>query len=373
MSAVAAGVRSALVIDMGWSETVVTSVYEYREVRSTRSIRGGKMLLETLYNTLHAMIKGGVRDEDGERIISFEECEDIMCRLMWCRSSRLRSSQRQSTILETVEEQDESEAETPQPSGTHSPGVVHVPINSSNPPTKLEIPFEKLADICDEAFFKTSAPPPDDEELPLDSLVYQHLLQLPLDVRATCMPRIIFTGGCSNILAIKERIIDEVTSIVNKRGWEPVTGKGVDQLRNNPKLKRKNSSPSPSATPTSVSDAEEGSEITVQPPADAAPLHDPIEAKIARNRETPQQMQGQIRVLHSLGPWAGASLLCQLKIHATATVDRDIWLQQGPNGAIRPSEVDVKAQHRQSMGAGGLIRGSGGHHSNWTLGAWGYL
>ena len=50
MNAVAAGVRSALVIDVGWAETVVTSVYEYREVKNTRTIRAGRFLSDEFYN-----------------------------------------------------------------------------------------------------------------------------------------------------------------------------------------------------------------------------------------------------------------------------------------------------------------------------------
>ena len=94
MTIVAAGLRSALVIDMGWAETVVTSVYEYREVKSTRTTRGGRTLLDALYKTIHALIPGTDSDIE-KKVISFEECEDIMCRLMWCKSSSFKSPQRQ--------------------------------------------------------------------------------------------------------------------------------------------------------------------------------------------------------------------------------------------------------------------------------------
>ncbi|TDZ29677.1 Serine--tRNA ligase [Colletotrichum spinosum] len=46
MSTLGAGMRSALVVDLGWAETVVTSVYEYREMRTSRTVRGGKMLVD---------------------------------------------------------------------------------------------------------------------------------------------------------------------------------------------------------------------------------------------------------------------------------------------------------------------------------------
>ncbi|KAH6897440.1 hypothetical protein B0T10DRAFT_535946 [Thelonectria olida] len=371
MSAVSAGVRSALVIDMGWSETVVTSVYEYREVKSTRTIRGGRFLLDALYKVIHALIKGTAYNEGDRRVISFKECDDIIRRVMWCRSSASKSSQRQSAQLETVEEQDETEFESPHADA--QVGVAHVPINSTSPPSSLEIPFEKLAEICDDAFFDPSVVQStfDDHELPVHLLAYQHLLQLPMDVRAVCMSRIIFTGGCSNILGVKERIVDDMTAMVDKRGWAPVIGKGVDQLRNNPNILRQpsgGSSPGDGSSSPSQAGDDQGAET--RRAADMQPEYDAIEAKVARQRDTTPQMHGQFRVLHSLGSWTGGSLLCQLKVPAMAVVDRDIWLQQGANGASRPSDVDVKTQQRHSINTG---RGGGGHHSNWTLGIWGYL
>ncbi len=371
MTAVGAGVRSALVIDIGWVETVVTSVYEYREVKCTRSVRAGKHLQNTTYSVLRKLLTDKDDDDNAkQRVVSFEECEDIVCRLMWCRPLAFKVSQRQSTQLDTVVEQDETEADAPQSRGTAS-----IPLTSSTPPTTLEIPFDKIADICDEALFDTSTSPSahDDHELPLHWLVYQHLLQLPLDVRAVCMSRIMFAGGCSNVLGLKERLIDEISGIVDKRGWTPVFGKGVDQLRNNSRLQRRSGASVASESSGPVSESSEETERSRPSSIATQTEEDAIEAKLARNRKATAQIQGQIRTVHSLGPWAGASLLSQLRIPAMATIDRELWLQQGANGASKPSDVDVKVQQRQSMGAGGLIRGSGGYHTNWTLGTWGSL
>lgn len=368
MSAVAAGVRCALVVNMGWAETVVTSVYEYREVKTTRTVRGGRLLLDNLYDLLRGVLNRGEAEEKQARILSFEECEDVLCRLMWCRASALKSLQRQSAQLDTVEEQDESEAETVKPSG-----VAEIPLRSTSPPSTLQVPFGKLADVCDETYFDLSASPStfDDHELPVHLLVYHHLLQLPVDVRAVCMSRLMITGGCSEILGIKERIFDEVTSIVERRGWAAVTGKGVDQLRNNAKLQKETF---PRTTVASAATLESGGDEVDGKRSESAVTEaskDPIEAKMARSRPVSQQMQGQLRAIHSLGPWAGASLVCQLKIPAMATMDREQWLQHGANGASRPGEVDTKAQQRHSAGTGGLNRSIAGHLVNWTLGIWG--
>lgn len=370
--AVVAGLRSAMVVDMGWAETSVTSIYEYREAKNSRTIRAGNFLLDKLYDSLlRGLITGDKEDVGGKHAISFEETEDIMCRLMWCRSSASRASQRQSTQLETVEEQDENEAEVPSPAQN---STTRVPLSSSSPPKAIDVSFEKLADVCDDVFFDPSTPHSnfDDEETPLHLLIYQHLLQLPIDVRAICMSRIIFTGGCSNILGLKERILDEVSSMVEKRGWEPMTGKGVKQLSSNPKLRwmpGREGSPFSSSATSPVNEAAE--DVTLTGPAHDARDSDMLEKKIWKNRKIEEPVQGKFRALHSLGPWAGASLLSHLKVPAIATVDRDHWVQQGVYGAVRPGEVDTKTQHRQSMGAGGLIRG--GNHTQWTLGAWGVV
>lgn len=46
MMIVGVGVRLGFIIDMGWEEIVVISVYEYREVKSMCSVCGGWRLLD---------------------------------------------------------------------------------------------------------------------------------------------------------------------------------------------------------------------------------------------------------------------------------------------------------------------------------------
>ncbi|PHH76473.1 hypothetical protein CDD80_1513 [Ophiocordyceps camponoti-rufipedis] len=357
MSAVAAGVRSALVVDMGWAETVVTSVYEYREVKTTRSIRGGSRLLDGLYHLLRSTLEPESEAKDGgRRVVSFEECEDVMCRLMWCRGLASKSPRRQSAQLDTVEEQDESDDETAQTSSRQ----MEIPLRSTNPPTTLNIPFAKLADVCDDCFFDGSSPLStfDDHELPVHLLVYQHLLQLPMDVRAVCMSRLMFTGGCSEMLGIKARIVDEVTTMVETRGWAPVTGKAYEQTRskhttkqaqrlsgNSQRWSADSSQAAPSDPGEDVETTPSESGMTTSTTATEA-ASDPVEAKISRNRPPTRQFQGELRAVQSLGGWAGASLACHVKMAATATMDREQWLQQGAGGASRPGDVDGKTQQR---------------------------
>ncbi|KAL2018789.1 hypothetical protein VTK56DRAFT_417 [Thermocarpiscus australiensis] len=377
--AVGAGVRSALIVDLGWSETVVTSVYEYREVVSKRSIRGGRMLVEQTHKLLAKRLPEAQRglasdNPDGSReyALGFEECSDITARMVWCRPRHTSATAQQSFDgLPTVHEQDEAELRDPPSSA--STGTVTIPIKSCRSPTSLELPFDALAEPCESAFFESQYLHSsfDDHELPLHLLVYRSLLQLPLDVRALCMSRIIFTGGCSSVLGLRGRIFDEVAHLVHERGWDPVQGKGVEQLRTNPKLEKKGSRRAADGPTGMVFQFRGGEEQdgVWHDAANTVPEVDPIEEQLNRGTDRRPRVQGELRAIESLGAWSGASLITHLKAPAVATIDREFWLQHGAAGASKASDVDHKTQ-RQSLGPGGLMRGSASG-SAWTLGVWG--
>ncbi|KAI2625450.1 actin-like ATPase domain-containing protein [Hypomontagnella submonticulosa] len=385
MTAMAAGTRSGLVIDIGWYETTVTAVYEFREVQSWRTVRAGKLLVEETYEFLAHAIQGRpstarterTEDKLEDKAVSFEECEEFATRMLWCKRDAKEVPQDTTEGLPTLHEQDESE--TVAPAEDRSP--IAVTLNSCNPPKTVEIPFAELAEPCEAVFFEPHLSPCcfDDHELPVPLLAYRALLQLPLDVRAICMSRIIFTGGCSNIIGLRGRIFDEVSLLVKERGWDPIRGKGVDQYKNNPKLRRNGSrksgeGPTPVAVRAENPSTEGGETAPPVNPAHAPPEYSKVEEDVQKFRNHKPIVQGTLRVIDSLGPWSGASMATQLKMPALATVERELWLQQGVAGACRPSEVDVKAQQRQSMGAGGLIRGQASQaSSNWTLGVWGVV
>ncbi|KAI0845246.1 actin-like ATPase domain-containing protein [Daldinia vernicosa] len=386
MSTMAAGTRSALVINIGWHETTVTAVYEFREVHTWRTIRAGKLLVEETYQFLSNIIRGRPATARAERteykleenIVSFEECEEFATRMLWCKGVVNQVSQDTTEGLPTLHEQDESE--TAAPADDRVP--VAVELKSPKPPKTVEIPFAELAEPCEAVFFEPNISPScfDDHELPVPLLAYRALLQLPLDVRAVCMARIIFAGGCSNIIGLKGRIFDEVSLLAKERGWDPIRGKAYDQYKANPNLRRNSSrqsgeGPTPAVVVTeSSSGTEEAEAAPPINPAYAPPDVDHVEDNINKERNYKPAVQGTLRVIDSLGAWCGASLAAQLKVPALATVEREYWLQQGVNGACRPNEVDVKAQQRQSMGAGGLVRGQASQAAGgWTLGIWGAI
>ncbi|KAK1472575.1 seryl-tRNA synthetase [Colletotrichum abscissum] len=375
-SVVGAGTRSALVVDLGWAETSVTSVYEYREIRTTRTTRAGKMLVNETHNMLQDALstssahsqKTRREREQGRHSLSFVECEEVACRLVWCRQvkrgdlpSIRRPEQQQpgGEALPTVEEQDESPPTSPIEE-ERSDSNVEVLIHSVEPAENLTLPFQQLSEPCESTYFAPhySRSSFDDDELPIHHLIYQHLVQLPIDARAVCMSRIVFIGGCSRVIGLKRRIFDELSKLVHERGWDPVQGRAPKQYENNALLKRgsRRATEGPTEIEPPARETEERRVTGEDEPRSAA---DVIEDSLRKRDSHHPKIQGTLRPLGSLGPWGGASLACQLKVMAMANIDRELWLQQGVNGASRPSEVDVKAQQRQSMGPGGLMRGAG--------------
>lgn len=374
---VGAGVRSALVVDLGWAETVITSVYEYREVKTTRSMRGGRYLVDQTHKLLAkhlpdestAESTDGAEEEDYK--LSFEECNDITTRMVWCKPSKAPAAARKAEGLETLVEQDESESSAP--SATERPGRAEIPLRSCRSPTTLNLPWEELSEPCENAFFGSqySRGSFDDHELPLDLLVYHSLLQLPLDVRALCMSRIVFTGGGTNVLGLRRRIFDDVSQIVRERGWEAVQGKAFDQMRANPKIKRKRARQATGGPTGVTSPSAENQEAdgVWHDAANTVPEADPIEEQLKRGQDKRPRVQGQLRAIESIGAWSGASLITQLKASTVSTIDRDVWLQHGAAGATKAADVDQKSQ-RQSLGPGGLLRAAN-VGTSWTLGIWG--
>lgn len=450
-AAVAAGLRTALVVDLGWAETVVTSVYEYREVSSTRSVRAGRLLIQNVHDLLASIISPDYEEKDArgmpvattpsaranrEHLLSFDECEDVAARLVWCRQTENGPSKDNSrpaaaalptegglaTVAETDETEEEGHSTRPGTGSSRANGsrTTSVHLQSCTPPKTLRLSFDQLAEPCETTFFGGTGEGLDipaswdDEELPIPLLISRHLLHLPVDVRAVCMARIIFVGGCTGVLGLRGRIFDEVAHLVTEQGWDGVRGKGVAQYKANAKLhlkkkgkrdkkgSRDDSSDvngSNPISPTSSADSGESADGVWHDAANARLELDPVEEELRKTRTRsdstapavpggqPQQqghINGQMRAAETLGAWSGASMLAQLRVPTLAVVDKEQWAQQGGVlGAVRPGDVDAKQQiQRQSMGHGGLLRsvvggGSGGASgsgsASWTLGTWGVV
>jgi hypothetical protein len=371
LSTVAAGLRSALVVDIGWAETLVTAVCEYREVAERRSVRAGRLLSEEMAKLLNAELDDA---EPGptKADISFEEAEEVLTRVGWCkpvpRSNRrtVYFPAREAPVLEEFEDAVES-----------PPPTVTIPFPKHTPPTELTISFASLAKPTENALFapELAIHEFDDEDLPLHHLIYRALVQLPIDVRRLCMSRIVITGGVSNLPGLKTRILKELDALVQLKGWDPVKSYGKASARREEKLRNQREDvemrrqEGEDMFPSSLDANAPPAQL---PAALQSPQEDPIDTKFAqmaiRHGPPPASLVGgTIRGVDTLGAWAGVSLIAQQRIKGIVEVEREKYLKDGLQGATREKDVSVIAQ-RQSMGPG--LSTKGGERASWTLGVW---
>ncbi|KAJ0423713.1 hypothetical protein BJY00DRAFT_278163 [Aspergillus carlsbadensis] len=357
MATTAAGLRSALVVDLGWRETVVTGVYEYREVAIKRTTRAMKALIQET-GWLITQISDRKSQPGDTLSVDFEYCEEVASRFLWCKPSH-----GQDTLAEISDK------------------TVSIPSPSDPGSSYIDLPFSKLTEPVEKVLFAKDIADSDldDEEKPLPLVVYNTLLSLPPDVRGICMSRIIFMGGGANIAGVRRRVLNEVGLLVKQYGWSPVRGKVVD--RNIQKLQDLKLS-QPAApnydtarehTDSDSSASEDGYETADEPDTEI----DPIEQKLqrARDKEAIPTVQGILREVETLGPWAGASLVTNLKVRGVVEIEREKYLQHGLAGATRDwdhSHKDAKesSTHSQIPDRRSGLR-SGGDRSSWTLAGWG--
>ena len=295
LCAVSAGLRSALVIDIGWHETTVTALYEYRDVCRKTSARAGKLLTRNMAGTLS-------KHTPSSDPVSFDVAEDIAMRMAWCRNSC-----------------DQRSADS-----------IALPLG----PSSSEVPFDCLAEPVEEAFF--SAPVPleqiDDHDLPLHLLAYKCLLSLPLDVRAICVSRILITGDVSDTPGLKPRLLREIDTVVNTRGWDPVMNYGSVTEKRQKLQQQTIALPTRTKPPDSSSpDKQLVSQSVEQISARNAPQErDEVAEKLQREvLKRGVTVQGDVRGVETLGAWAGASLVASLKVDAAFEVKRDDFFKNG--------------------------------------------
>lgn len=309
MCCVSAGLRNGIVIDVGWEETVVTAVGEYKEVAQRRSVRAGKALTREMGN----IIEGSVPSE-AEVKVTFEEAEDISQRMAWCQQR------------------------TP---GEHNASVVQLPVPGSTSNETFSILFDKLAEPAERVLFAIGSKPDehDDHDLPLSTLAYQVLLSLPTDFRAVCVSRIMVTGIYGTIPGLKRRMLQEIETLIATRGWDPVSNYGSAKNHTTPALRERspntvNLTPPDSTTPTVPLSP------LKMPLQEGVPhmdrVHDDIKDPITIKAERAQAqgrseapVKGVVRGLETLGAWAGASLLAGMRVKSAHEVEREDFVKFG--------------------------------------------
>lgn len=286
LCAIGGGVRSALVVDIGWQETTVTAVYEYREVSQHRSIRAGRLVnyhARTILSSPHFIDNNSTSPSKANP--KGLDLESQLSGILWCRE-RDSGTLLQATVLSNTSE-----------TGSGKP---------------LSLDFQTLADPAEALFSARSGPRglTDDHDTPLHLLVWRSLLALSPDVRGICMSRIIFSGGCSAIPGIKRRALQEVEALVNAHGWDKVTRER--QFRRE-------------AVPPNDASKEHSGD---RDPSEIDEISQRLESQFLQK---PRPLMGKLRCVDSLGAWAGASIMGHLRTEASIEIKREEFVKHGMN------------------------------------------
>lgn len=377
LSVVGAGLRSGLVVDVGWHETIITAVYELRQVDQRRSIRAMKLATLHLARMLCRHPKDtftgdleeptAMGNEDEHLPLDFQDAEEGLLRIVWCQSMEdIAESQR---------------GPRPGPGGRQISGSWPVETateaqiasgSTTDTPKKLdEIPFASFCLPIESSLFANGRPASDldENELTLPTLMHSALIGLPPDVRGTCVSRIMFTGGGSSLPGLRARLMAELSTLINIHGFDPVRGRAAERHRRQlaTSSQSRHNFAREHASKTTYAPNSAGLPAGETPPPIPAGLVMPETNKIdkrlaedASHRDA-KSVQGILRAAETLGPWSGGSLALGLRIKAVVDVDREAFLSHGLASA--KAEKDIVAAKGKA--------GYGAREPGWTLGMWG--
>lgn len=325
---IAAGLRSGLVVDIGWEETVVTAVYEYREIKSHRTTRASKSITKRVASWIKKSL-GPVDRFDLEMI------EEVLTRAGEYACAENLGQGGESML------QENSDIIIQWPTDKFAR-----PISFSKADMRKEI-LDALLGTADDTH-------PDDEELPLPRVIYNALLGLTPDVRGICISRIVFAGDGSQNKNLVSAILTAFTKLLDSRGWTSVEGR---------KLRAKRNGLSELAQVRALPADAKHADIVLSEAAFAEERY--LREKVKHNQAI---VHGVVRQVDTLGPWAGASLVTLLKVKSFVEIQRDRFLAHGLGGASR--ELDISVVQPQGRGAP-TARPKAGERTSWTLSGWG--
>jgi hypothetical protein len=132
---------------------------------------------------------------------------------------------------------------------------------------------------------------------------------------------------------LKPRLLREIESTVNTKGWDPVMNYGSATEKRQQSAKQQTIALPTRMKPPDASDP--GKHLTPQsdeqPVARNAPQErDEVAEKLQREvLKRGITIQGEVRGVETLGAWAGASLVASLKVDAAFEIKRDDFLKHG--------------------------------------------
>ena len=320
LACIGAGLRHALVVDIGWEETVVTAIGEYKEVLQRRSVKAGKLLTREMSKLLEDEFKNqraaeGTTDESEETEVSFEYAEEVTQRMGWVRAHSQTSL------------------------GQEQSGMAKLPLPDSESQKHMHIPFTRLSKPAEVALSTSSDTTRDDDHnLPIQILAYRVLRALPQDLRALCLSRVVLTGGVSSLPGLKQLLLQELTDLIANLGWDPVNSYGSATTHHNRILKERSANIARVRQRDFTDDNVQLSPAK-KPIQDAVPHMDRIhddkfdmitqKAEREANKGKADFAKGTVRGVETLGAWAGASLMTSMRVKGVHEVEREDFLKHG--------------------------------------------
>ncbi|RPA83553.1 actin-like ATPase domain-containing protein [Ascobolus immersus RN42] len=311
-----AGVRSGLVVDIGWYETIVEGVYELRPVKGGklvgRSRRAGSMLRDNMRDLIHEMKEYQERDTNGKLVrqrIDDDELDEIVARGCWCRTKG-------EGAIDDGEEDDLDQSYT-------------IPLPDSSPKAPVEIMFDRLSLPVESTFFRPleslNGPADVEDDPTLPQHIYDTLLSLPIDVRAACLNKIIFVGETASVPGLQTRVIHELHDIIRRNGWKKVKKHVVKKHGTGAGQRRNSGRPGTARSFNSgfLDQARQRRESMVVVEDDSG---GESTGEAAKEKTKPA---GALRVIKSFGVWTGGSLLASAKVQGKYEVEREAFARSG--------------------------------------------
>lgn len=349
MTVAAAGLRSGIIVEVGWEETVITAIYEYREVQVRRSVCAMRALTGKIAELLQSIRQEQDESVRNSLLLDFDFVEEFIDRVGACHGMVDMPEKDLAARTQTLEIGNE---QTTQTADEHTIStakiVIEWPTDTASRP--VAISRAALHHACFETLVgSTDQNLPDDHEQSIGQLLYRTLLSLSPDVRNICLPRVIFSGPGSNVAGLAQCILATTQSIVDQHGWAAVRGRHFSSGR------------------SGLSELTQGRAA----PADARHdvnlpgAKDFIEERLYKEKlkDAPATLAPTLRQVGSLGPWAGASLVASLKAKSFVEIERERFLSQGLAGAHRDMDNNV-VPHR-------MTAAKGSERTGWTLAGWG--
>ncbi|XP_071504426.1 actin-related protein 10-like [Diadema antillarum] len=197
------GVNTALVLDAGFTETVVLPIYEgYPIIKAVESLPlGGKVIHESL--ALHlketGVIKGDGEEEKPLSSIMDKIPSDILEDIK-VRTCFVTNLDRATAIQQSILQEDSSKWPSPAAS-------VDYPLDGSQ---TLAIQGKSREIACEVLFEQ------DNEEKSIATLILDSILKCPIDMRKPMADNLVFIGGTTMLPGFSHRLLAELRFLLDK-------------------------------------------------------------------------------------------------------------------------------------------------------------